>query len=217
MTFTEPPPPSVAWRSTFPSPQSGNVRDPGRETGNRPPYATGLAQCIIKNQVIKPINRVNWAPGFQSLLQCLYSSSSHAPQALVITTECHRSIRARSTCRSMQSTLPHTLLAFYEKACVGEYIATRNFFCSPILSFYCWFSAFGHFLLTALACAKLQVSSVVEFLLLKMKTCNDILHKSSTPFLEFGIHRCSSAIYFKITWCSHDCGEPCEEVHPLNA
>ena len=48
------------------------TRDPGRETGNQPPYAIGLAQSITKNQVIKLINRVNWAPDFQSLLQCLY-------------------------------------------------------------------------------------------------------------------------------------------------
>ena len=34
-------------------------RDPGKETGNRQPYATGLAQFLTKNQVIKPINRVN--------------------------------------------------------------------------------------------------------------------------------------------------------------
>ena len=39
-------------------------------------------------------------------------SSSHVPQAFVITTECHHYNQARSTCRGVQSTLPHTLLTF---------------------------------------------------------------------------------------------------------
>ena len=39
-------------------------------------------------------------------------SSSHAPQALVITIQCHRYFWAQSTCRGTQTTLQLTLLAY---------------------------------------------------------------------------------------------------------
>ena len=63
----------------------------------------------------------------------------------------------------------------------GEYIA-RFFLYSPTFELLLLFLCLRAFLLTDLACDKLQASSVAEFLLPKVKTCNDIPAKITDAF-----------------------------------